>query len=60
MKKIVFIIIVTQLLLIIPQSCLVLVEKDNGKHKGWYKKHPSKKSPQHPSNSNPGKNKKLK
>jgi len=32
-------------------SCLVLVKKDNGKHKGWHK---NSNNPHHPNSSNPG------
>jgi len=35
-------------------SCAVLVVKDNGKHKGWYK---NSNNPHHPSTTNPGHNK---
>lgn len=35
-------------------SCLVLVNKDNGKHKGWYK---NPNNPHHPNSTNPGKSK---
>lgn len=33
-------------------SCFVVVSKDNGKHKGWYK---NPKNPHHPRSNNPGK-----
>ncbi|MCF8298754.1 MAG: hypothetical protein K9J13_14495 [Saprospiraceae bacterium] len=33
-------------------SCSVLVVKDNGKHKGWYK---NTNNPHHPNTTNPGK-----
>ena len=32
-------------------SCIVLVEKDHGKHKGWYK---NTNNPHHPNSTNPG------
>lgn len=35
-------------------SCLVLVDKDNGKHKGWRK---NSNNPHHPHSTNPGKSK---
>jgi hypothetical protein len=59
MKKIILILMLGQLSLLITQSCVILVKKDNGKHKGWYKTtHPSHKTPVHPSNTAPGKHKK--
>lgn len=33
-------------------SCFVVLEKDNGKHKGWYK---NPNNPHHPNSTNPGK-----
>lgn len=33
-------------------SCAVMVQKDNGKHKGWYK---NSNNPHHPYSTNPGK-----
>lgn len=33
-------------------SCAVMVRKDNGKHKGWYK---NSNNPHHPFSTNPGK-----
>lgn len=33
-------------------SCFVLVSKDNGKHKGWYK---NPNNPHHPKSNKPGK-----
>ncbi len=33
-------------------SCAVMVRKDNGKHKGWYK---NSNNPHHPFTTNPGK-----
>lgn len=33
-------------------SCFVVYEKDNGKHKGWYK---NPNNPHHPNSTNPGK-----
>ena len=35
-------------------SCVVLVTKDNGKHKGWFK---NPHNPHHPHSTNPGKSK---
>jgi hypothetical protein len=35
-------------------SCVVLVEKDHGKHRGWYK---NSNDPHHPNSTNPGKSK---
>ncbi|MFA5819022.1 MAG: hypothetical protein WC854_07060 [Bacteroidales bacterium] len=35
-------------------SCVVLVKKDNGRHKGWYK---NPNNPHHPYSTNPGKTK---
>ncbi len=35
-------------------SCLVLVEKDSGKHKGWYK---NTNNPHHPKTTKPEKGK---
>lgn len=35
-------------------SCAVMVQKDNGKHKGWYK---NSNNPHHPYSTNPGKSK---
>lgn len=35
-------------------SCVVLVGKDNGQHRGWYK---NSNNPHHPNSTNPGKSK---
>jgi hypothetical protein len=35
-------------------SCVVLVKKDNGKHKGWYK---NPNNPHNPYSTNPGNSK---
>lgn len=35
-------------------SCFVVLEKDNGKHRGWYK---NPNNPHHPNTTNPGKSK---
>ncbi|MCX6320463.1 MAG: hypothetical protein NTX93_01475 [Bacteroidia bacterium] len=35
-------------------SCVVLVKKDNGYHKGWFK---NPNNPHHPYSTNPGKSK---
>ena len=35
-------------------SCVVLVKKDNGKHKGWFK---NSNNPHNPISTNPGKSK---
>jgi hypothetical protein len=32
-------------------SCIVLLEEDNGHHKGWYK---NTNNPHHPNTTNPG------
>lgn len=35
-------------------SCFIVLEKENGKHKGWYK---NPNNPHHPETTNPGKSK---
>lgn len=35
-------------------SCFIVLEKENGKHKGWYK---NPNNPHHPNTTNPGKSK---
>jgi hypothetical protein len=52
--KLLFILPLTLMLMLITTSCLVLVEKDSGKHKGWYK---NTNNPHHPKTTNPGKGK---
>ncbi|HET6245186.1 MAG: hypothetical protein H0V01_12045 [Bacteroidetes bacterium] len=38
-------------LLFSTSSCLVVVKKDNGRHKGWFK---NTNNPHHPHSTNPG------
>jgi len=40
-------------------SCLVLVPKDNGKHKGWYKNPKNPHNPKHGKGKGKGKNNEL-
>jgi len=41
-------------LLLSVTSCAVMVQRDNGNHKGWYK---NSNNPHHPYSTNPGKSK---
>lgn len=52
--KIIMILVLCTGLLLNATSCLVFVNKDNGKHKGWYK---NPNNPHHPNSTNPGKSK---
>jgi len=38
-------------LLFVASSCAVVVRKDNGKHRGWFK---NRNNPHHPRTTNPG------
>jgi flagellar basal body-associated protein FliL len=52
--KVMILIVLSMVILMGTQSCLVLTKKDNGKHKGWYK---NKKNPHNPKHNNSKKNK---
>jgi len=56
MKKIskLFVIVMCLSFLFYTTSCVVLVPKDSGKHKGWYK---NKNNPHNPQTTKPGKTK---